>query len=133
MEINMTTKDLVLEKANRLIELAKESVGEVKKVTISEAWKILQLTTAGMVQILEAIATDLSGPEKKAIALEFINNFYDKVFLVVSIPLVPNFVEPIIHSYVKRILMMLVDASIDSIVKIFRDTGVFLNKRSNNG
>jgi hypothetical protein len=133
MEINMTTKDLVLEKANRLIELAKESVGEIKKVTISEAWKILQLTTAGMVQILEAIATDLSGPEKKAIALEFINNFYDKVFLVVSIPLVPNFVEPIIHSYVKRILMMLVDASIDSIVKIFRDTGVFLNKRSNNG
>lgn len=129
----MTTKDLVLEKANRLIELAKESVGEIKKVTISEAWKILQLTTAGMVQILEAIATDLSGPEKKAIALEFINNFYDKVFLVVSIPLVPNFVEPIIHSYVKRILMMLVDASIDSIVKIFRDTGVFLNKRSNNG
>jgi hypothetical protein len=133
MEINMTTKDLVLEKANRLIELGKESVGEVKKVTISEAWKILQLTTAGMVQILEAIATDLSGPEKKAIALEFINNFYDKVFLVVSIPLVPNFIEPIIHSYVKRILMILVDASIDSIVKIFRDTGVFLNKRSNNG
>jgi hypothetical protein len=132
MEKKMTTKDLVLEKANRLIELGKESVGEIKKVSINEAWKILQLTTAGMVQILEAIATDLSGPEKKAIALEFINNFYDKVFLVVSIPLVPNFVEPIIHSYVKKILMIMVDATIDSIVKIFRDTGVFL-KRSNNG
>jgi hypothetical protein len=133
MEINMTTKDLVLEKANKLIDLAKESVGEVKKVTINEAWKILQLTTAGIVQILEAVATDLSGPEKKAIALEFINSFYDKVFLVVSIPLVPNFVEPIIHSYVKKILMIMVGASIDAIVKIFRDTGVFLNKRSNNG
>jgi len=131
MEKNMTTKDLVLETANKLIDLAKESVGEVKKVTINEAWKILQLTTAGIVQILEAIATDLSGPEKKAIALEFINGFYDKVFLVVSIPLVPSFVEPIIHSYVKKILMIMVGASIDAIVKIFRDTGVFL-KRSNN-
>lgn len=128
----MKSKDLVLEQANKLIELGKNAIGEVQKVTISEAWKILQLTTAGIVQILEAVATDLSGPEKKDIALEFINNFYDKVFLVVSIPLVPNFVEPIIHSYVKKILMIMVSASIDAIVKIFRDTGVFL-KRSNNG
>ena len=128
----MTVKELVLEKANKLIELGKESVNEIQKVTISEAWKILQLTTAGIVQILEAIATDLSGPDKKAIAMEFLNTFYDKVFLVVSIPLVPNFVEPIIHSYVKKILMIMVGASIDAIVKIFRDTGVFLKKRSNN-
>lgn len=128
----MTTKDLVLEKADRLIELGKESVDKIKKISINEAWKILQLTTAGIVQILEAVATDLSGPEKKVIALEFMNNFYDKVFTVVSIPLVPNFVEPIIHSYVKQILMILVGASIDAIVKIFRDTGVFLNKRLNN-
>jgi len=128
----MTTKDLVLEKANKLIELGKEAVGEVKRVSISEAWKILQLTSAGIVQILESIATDLSGPDKKAIAMEFMNSFYDKVFMVVSIPLVPNFVEAIIHSYVKKILMIMVGSSIDAIVKIFRDTGVFL-KRSNNG
>jgi hypothetical protein len=127
----MTTKDLILEKANRLIELARGPAGELKKVTIKEAWKTLQLTTAGMVQILETIGTDLSGKEKKSIALEFISSFYDKVFLVVSIPFVPNFVEAIIHSYVKKILMIMVDASIDAVVKIFRDTGIFL-KRLNN-
>jgi hypothetical protein len=131
MEKNMTTKDLILEKANRLIELARGPAGELKKVTIKEAWKTLQLTTAGIVQILETIGTDLSGKEKKSIALEFISSFYDKVFLVVSIPFVPNFVEAIIHSYVKKILMIMVDASIDAVVKIFRDTGIFL-KRLNN-
>jgi hypothetical protein len=128
MKKNMTTKDLILEKANKLIELAKGPAGELKKVTIKEAWKTLQLTTAGMVQILETIGTDLSGKEKKVIALEFISSFYDKVFLVVSIPFVPNFVEAIIHSYVKKILMIMVDSSIDAVVKIFRDTGIFFKR-----
>jgi hypothetical protein len=50
------------------------------------------------------------------------------VFLVVDIPLVPSLVEPIIHSYIKKILMIMVSASIDATVTIFRETGIFLKK-----
>jgi FMN-dependent NADH-azoreductase len=80
------------------------------------------------VQIIEAIAKDLEGSEKKKIAIEYINTFYDKVFLVIDIPLVPGLIEPIIHSYIKKILMIMVSASIDATVTIFRETGIFLKK-----
>ena len=66
--------------------------------------------------------------DKKAIAIEFINKFYDTTFNIVDIPVVPNILEPIIHSYVKQILMIMVSASIDATVSIFRQTGIFLKK-----
>ena len=81
-----------------------------------------------MVQITEAIARDLEGKEKKDIVIDYVNRFYDTAFIVVDIPLVPNFLEPIIHSYVKKILMILVSSSIDATVSIFRQTGIFLQK-----
>jgi hypothetical protein len=97
-------------------------------VALSEAWKSLQLVVASTVQIIEAIAKDLEGKDKKAIAVEFINKFYDTTFTIIDIPLVPNFLEPIIHSYVKKVLMILVSSSIDATVSIFRQTGIFLQK-----
>jgi hypothetical protein len=70
----------------------------------------------------------LAGTEKKDIAIEYINNFYDKAFFVVDIPFVPALIEPIIHKYIKKILMIMVSASIDATVTIFRETGIFLKK-----
>ena len=61
--------------------------------------------------------------------MELLNQFYDKIFLVVDIPVVPNFLEPIIHRYVKAFLMVLVSATIDALVTTFRNTGVFLRKK----
>jgi hypothetical protein len=75
------------------------------------------------------MGTELSSPEKKALAMDLISGFYDKVFLVVDIPVVPNLLEPIIHRYVKQFLMILVSSSIDAMVTTFRNTGVFFNKR----
>jgi len=60
--------------------------------------------------------------------MELLNKFYDSVFVVVDIPVVPNFLEPIIHKYVKAFLMVLVGATIDALVTTFRNTGVFLKK-----
>jgi hypothetical protein len=80
------------------------------------------------VQITEAIAKDLEGKDKKDIVIEYVNKFYDTAFTIVDIPLVPNFLEPMIHSYVKKILMILVSSSIDATVSIFRQTGIFLQK-----
>ena len=127
----MTPRELILEQAEKVHQELKLKLQNLKSVALSEAWKSLQLITASIVQIIETVADNLSGPEKKQIAIDYINNFYDKVFLVVDIPLVPNLVEPIIHKYIKSILMILVGSSIDAMVTIFRQTGVFLKKGTN--
>ena len=124
----MTTKELIVSEAEKLHNQLKENLQNLKKVALNEAWKSLQLVTASTVQIIESVATNLEGSEKKAIAIEYINAFYDKAFLVIDIPLVPSLIEPIIHKYIKKILMIMVSASIDATVTIFRETGVFLKK-----
>lgn len=124
----MTVKELILNQAEKVHQQLKENLQSVKRVALNEAWKSLQLVTASTVQIIETVAKDLEGKAKKDIAIEYINNFYDKAFLVVDIPFVPSLVEPIIHKYIKKILMIMVSASIDATVTIFRETGIFLKK-----
>lgn len=122
------SRELIKLEVEKLILSTKERLQEVKRFAIAEAWKILQLATATTIQIIEAIGQDLAGPDKKALAMELLNRFYDSVFLVVDIPVVPNFLEPIIHKYVKAFLMVLVGASIDALVTTFRNAGIFLSK-----
>lgn len=124
----MSPKELILEQAEKIHQELKQKLQNLKVVALSEAWKALQLVTASTVQIIEAVAKDLEGSSKKEIAIEYINAFYDKVFIVIDIPLVPNLLEPIIHRYIKKILMIMVSSSIDATVTIFRETGVFLKK-----
>lgn len=124
----MSPKELILQQAEKTSLELKQSLKNLKSVALSEAWKALQLVVASTVQITEAIAKDLEGKDKKAIVTEYINIFYDTTFKIIDIPLVPNFLEPIIHSYVKKVLMILVSSSIDATVSIFRQTGIFLQK-----
>jgi len=126
----ITVKELIIQEAEKLTKELQAKLQNAKTLALDEVWRSLQLVVAGVVQIIEAIAKELEGKEKKAIAIEFINAFYDKAILVVDIPLVPSFMEAIIHSYVKKILMIMVSASIDATVSIFRQTGVFLKKGS---
>lgn len=126
----MLSQNLIKLEVEKLINNNKETFKEVKRFALSEAWKLLQLTTASVVQIIEAIGDDLSSKDKKALAMELLNSFYDKVFLVIDIPFVPNLVEPIIHKYIKSILMIMVSATIDATVTIFKNTGVFLRKEA---
>jgi len=124
----MISQQLIVAEAEKVHAETKARVQSLKKVALSEAWIILQLVVASIVQIIETIATDLSGSQKKTIAIEYVNNFYDSVFTIIDIPLVPNLIEPIIHKYIKSILMILISSSIDATVTIFRQTGVFLKK-----
>lgn len=126
----MSSQELIRAEVEKLIVSTKEKVNEVKRFALGEAWKLLQLTTASVVQIIEAIGNDLSNPDKKALAMDLLNSFYDKVFLVVDVPFVPNLVEPIIHKYIKNILMIMVSATIDATVTIFRNTGVFIKREA---
>ena len=123
-------KETLNPELQKLIDQAKKALNEVKVVAIAEAWKILQLAVAIVVQLIEKTAVDLAGKDKKAAAMEILSNFYDGVFIVVDIPFVPNFLEPIIHRSVKSFLMMLVGATIDAMVTTFRNTGVFVDPKA---
>lgn len=107
---------------------AKASLDEVKKVALSEAWKLLQIAVAKIIQVLENIATDLSGPEKKIVAMTSLSLFYDNVLQSISIPMIPSWFEPILRKYIKSIFMVLVSSSIDAMVSTFRQIGVFVSK-----
>ena len=118
-------KNLIAPQFDKLIVDAKTSLNEVKSVALSQAWKMLQLAVVGTIQIVENVAIDLGGKDKKSIAMEFLSKFYDSVFIVIDIPFVPNFVEPIIHKHIKNLLMIMVGSTIDAMVTTFRNTGIF--------
>jgi hypothetical protein len=122
------SEKLIVQEVEKLTVNTKKLLPEVQKIAVDEAWKLLQLITATIIQIIESIGKDLSGPEKKKMALDLINKFYDSTFIIVDIPYVPNILESYLHKYVKQFLMMLVGSTIDSMVTIFRNTGVFLKK-----
>lgn len=122
-------KKLIRTEVDKLTDKLKESLNNVKRFAVSEAWKVLQLATASIIQIIEKIGTDLSGPEKKKVALEALSNFYDRVFTSVDIPMIPSVLEPMFHQSVKTFLMILVGATIDALVTTFRETGIFIKKQ----
>ena len=107
----MTSQELITQEVQKLIETVKKSFKDIKRIALSEAWKVLQLAIATVVQIVEAIGTDLSSPDKKQLAMNLLSEFYDKVFLIVDVPVVPNLLEPVIHKYVKAFLMLLVSST----------------------
>ena len=129
---DITTKELIRQEIDKLIAETKKSFTEVKTFAIGEVWKILQLLTAVVIQLIETLGNDLSSPEKKQLALELISSFYDKIFTYIDIPWVPSVLEPIIHSHVKSFLMLLVSAGIDAMVTTFRQVGVFVKHKQNN-
>jgi len=129
--IPLTSRDLIKAETEKLILKTKESLAAVQRIALAEAWKVLQLATASIIQVIEAMGNDLTSPEKKALAMSLLGDFYDKVFLVIDIPVVPNFIEPVLHKYIKAFLMILLSSTIDALVTTFRQTGVFINKNDN--
>lgn len=126
----MSSQNLIRQEVIKLINNTKDSFKEIHRFALSEAWKLLQLAVASVVQIIEGIGNDLSGQDKKALAMELLNSYYDKIFLIIDVPFVPSILEPIIHKYIKSILMIMVGASIDATVTIFRNTGVFIKREA---
>lgn len=121
---------LIISEVNKLIDNTKKSIEHLKTIAVSEAWRLLQLAIATIIQIIESIGQDMEGAEKKKLAMQLINDFYDRVFLVVDIPYLPSILESYLHNYVKKFLMILISSTIDSMVTIFRNTGVFLKKQT---
>lgn len=125
----MSTQDLIRQEISNLIEESKKSLSEVKTFALSEVWKILQLLTATVIQLIENLGNDLSSPEKKQLALELIGKFYDEIFKYIDVPWIPTPIETILHGYLKNVIMLLVDSAIDAMVTTFRQVGVFNLKK----
>jgi hypothetical protein len=126
----MKLAELLKPELENLINESKISLNEVKRVAIGQAWKILQLAVANIIQKIEVLSVNETGKDKKTIAMDLLNNFYDKVFTIIDIPFIPPLIEPLIHKYVKTFLMILVGSTIDAMVTTFRETGVFLQSNS---
>jgi ABC-type lipopolysaccharide export system ATPase subunit len=126
----MTVKEQLRLELEKLVNQVKAQTKDARKIALDQAWKILQLVLAQLVTAIEEIGNELSGPDKKTIVLDLLSGFYDKVFIVVDIPFVPNFIEPIIHKNVKALLMILAGSSIDALVTTFRNVGVFIDPKN---
>ena len=112
----------------QLIKNNQEKLNNIKSIALDTAWKVLQLATAETIQAIEVNNPALAGKDKKELAMTFLSTFYDSVFLVVNIPFVPTFLQPIISKSVKSLLMILVSATIDALVITFRNSGIFTKK-----
>ena len=123
------TKEQIGVEFDKVKEDVLESLGEVKRLAIKEAWKILQVVIGELVMLIEKVGTDLSSKEKKELAMNLLSGFYDSVFKAVDLPFIPNVFEPLFHSYVKKFVMGLASAGIDAIVTTFREIGVFLKNK----
>lgn len=129
----MTTEEKVQLELDQTINNLQKSLSEVKSIAIAEAWKILQLLVAKIVKAIEDAAVNWSGSDKKELAMSLISSIYDKLFLVIDIPMIPAFIEGYLHLYVKRILLSLVSSTIDATVTTFKEIGFFVSKNQYRG
>lgn len=127
---NEDIKNIIVTELNSLIKATKDSFSDVKTFALAEVWKILQLFTVAVIRLIENFGNELSGPEKKTLALDAIGNFYDTIFTYIDVPWIPAPIEAVLHGYLKSVIMMLVGSAIDALVTTFRQVGVFKSKEN---
>ena len=123
----MENQNLSVNDLENLVAKAKEILKNAKAVAMPQAWNVLQLATAEVIQTVEDNNPSLKGVDKKTLAMGMISKFYDQTFTIINFPFVPQVLQPIIQKYVKQILMLLVSATIDALVTTFRNSGVFVD------
>jgi 2C-methyl-D-erythritol 2,4-cyclodiphosphate synthase len=123
----MTNQILSVNDLGNLVSKAKDILNSAKAVAMPQAWQVLQLATADIIQSIEDNSPTLKGADKKTLAMTMVSNFYDQVFTIINFPFVPKILQPIIQKYVKQILMLLVSATIDALVTTFRNSGIFVD------
>jgi hypothetical protein len=123
----MENQNLPVNDLGNLVVKTKEILKNAKAVAMPQAWNILQLATAEVIQTVEDNNPSLKGVDKKTLAMGMISKFYDQVFTIINFPFVPQVLQPIIQKYVKQILMLLVSATIDALVTTFRNSGIFVD------
>lgn len=93
------------------------------KLTFSEIFSLAGKATASFIQLFEKFTDGASGADKKAAVLAALDAFFDEVISPLDIKGIPNFIEPIVDSSLKKLALTLADAGIDALVAIFNKSG----------
>lgn len=99
-------------------------LNDLKILSLDQVSEILQLASAKTILLIQNTCADLTGADKKQLAMNIISEFYDKVFTVVEIPFVPKILQPIFQKFIKQLLLLVVSGAIDGLVTTFRNTGI---------
>jgi hypothetical protein len=93
------------------------------KLSFTEIFSLAGKATASFIQLFETFAANVTGAEKKAAVLAALETFFDEVIAPLDIKGIPNFIEPIVDSSLKKLSLTLADAGIDALVAIFNKSG----------
>ena len=93
------------------------------KLTFTEIFTLASKALGSFVQLFETFTDNVTGEEKKAAVLAALNTFFDEVISPIDIKGIPNFIEPVVDSSLKKLCMTLADAGIDALVAIFNKSG----------
>ena len=115
----------VSELVDRLYKVRASISAEGKSFGISDAWNLFQTAIGELVKLIEELSKDLPGPEKKRIAMQYVEQLFDRIVVGIDIPYVPDFFEKILDKYLKNLFVTLADGAIDSLVTLLNNLGVF--------
>jgi len=93
------------------------------KLTFTEIFTLAGKATASFIQLFEKFAENATGEEKKAAVLAALEAFFDEVVAPIDIKGIPNFIEPVVDSSLKKLALTLASAGIDALVAIFNKSG----------
>lgn len=98
---------------------AKSSDG---KFTFAEIFSLLTNAVGTLVKLVEGFV-DYTGDEKKQAVLAAIERLFDEVIAPLDIQAIPNIVEGILDSALKKLVLTAADGLIDAFVNIFNKLG----------
>lgn len=107
----------------QVFKIYRESLAD-GKLTMHEVMTLMCNGASTFTRLIEQLnPADGQGAQKKEVALEVIGQFYDTVLAPIDITGIPNFLEPMVDSAVRSLLLSIGSAAIDSSVALFNRLG----------
>ena len=73
------------------------------KLSFAEIFSLISKATASFIQLFEKFTDGASGADKKAAVLAALDAFFDEVISPLDIKGIPNFIEPVVDSSLKKL------------------------------
>lgn len=121
-----TTLENVKAAITKLINSLKASLAD-KKITLTEAWTLVQDTLADCVKIAQELG-NLTGPQKKELIMGAAMLLYDLLISKVKLPFGLSFIAPLFSGVLRPVFEQLISGTVDSLVNIFWKNEVFTTK-----
>ena len=93
-----------------------------KKITFGEMLTLVTRACATFVKLVESMGQG-TGEEKKNAVVTAVSQFYEVVIAPMDVPVIPNFVEPMVDQGTKLVIITVAASAVDALVAIFNKTG----------